>query len=236
MILNQNQIIPTNLLVEAYKRNYFDSAIADVYRAIRGGSLMGGFTLLFCIIDSLAIIENGDKNNAYNNWINKWLLPHNIFYSEKDKYLYAARCSLIHTYGVSNSQAKHKLGIRFSHREIGMHLQFINREPENLISFPNYYGGFLIINLPDLLAEVTVGANYFFDWLKECETIESKIIKRLCNLLQVHFSTDSTIEEINSMIKKPYFSMDKALAILDGTPYPKKDALLIDIFEIETLG
>lgn len=47
--------------VDDYKRKFFDSSVADILRAIHGGSLIGGFTLTFCSIGALSeIYRNGD--------------------------------------------------------------------------------------------------------------------------------------------------------------------------------
>jgi hypothetical protein len=74
------------------KRNFFNGAIADIYRALDGNSVVGAFILTFCLIDQLTWIEFGDKKYSYNEWINKRLLPLNICYTGKAEELYSVRC------------------------------------------------------------------------------------------------------------------------------------------------
>lgn len=67
------------------KRNFFNTAIADIYRSIDGKSHIGSFILTFCLIDQLTWIEFGEGKRGFNDWINKRLLPLNIFYTKKMK-------------------------------------------------------------------------------------------------------------------------------------------------------
>jgi hypothetical protein len=45
------------LTAQLIKRSFFNTSIADIYRAIDGNCLTGAYTLLFCSMDALAIIE-----------------------------------------------------------------------------------------------------------------------------------------------------------------------------------
>jgi hypothetical protein len=222
------------LSVEAHKRNYFDSAIADVYRAIKGGCLLSSFTLLFCIIDALSIIEyeKKKKESPFNSWINHWLLPLNIYYTGREKFLYAARCSLVHTYGVSDSQKSQRISIQFSHTAMGSHLVVLNRGPEESIKSPDFYPGDITLNLPELLAEVTLAAFLFFDNLKTEDENSSRIL-RMKNLMKVHFPVNPPQEQLEIISKKNYSTMDRCLSIFDQPQAPTKDELLLEILQLK---
>lgn len=223
------------MIIEAYKRNYFDTAIADVYRAIRGGSLTSSFTLMFCIIDSLAIMQYGNEKRSFNKWINRWLLPLNILYTERDELLYALRCSLVHSYGVSNAQVKQKISFYLSHKGVGEHLIVYNRTSMKVTDAIDFLGGIMAIKLPEFLAETTIASFMFFDFLKTLPA-DSSIIDRMFNLLRLHFPNNPTEEQLKSIATKPYASMDQCLSVLDTESNASKDQLLQEIFRIPTLS
>lgn len=45
------------------RRSFFNTSIADIYRAIDGGSLVGAYTLLFCSLDALANMDSSESSN-----------------------------------------------------------------------------------------------------------------------------------------------------------------------------
>jgi hypothetical protein len=92
------------------KRNFFNTAVADIYRAIDGSSLVGAFVLSFCLIDYMTWIEFGEKKGGFNDWIRKRLLPLNVSYLAKDHELYSVRNGLVHSYGPSRAILTRKFG------------------------------------------------------------------------------------------------------------------------------
>jgi len=140
--------------VELLKRNFFNKAIADIYRALDGKSIVGAFILTFCLIDYLNWIEFGEQKRVFNKWIIKRLLPQNIFYEEKDEELYSVRCGLVHCYGPSKEIINQKyLGYHLMECDPGLHLQQINND-------------ILKICLYSLLTETIYAAHLIFDELK----------------------------------------------------------------------
>ncbi len=141
--------------IHSFKRNFFNTAVADIYRAIDGGSLIGAFILSFCLIDHMTWIEFGDEKMGFNKWIKKRLLPLNIFYSEKDEELYSVRNGLVHTYGPSREILKQKFeGYQLLNCSPAMHLQKVNN---NVIK----------ICLYSLLTEIVFAVHSTFEEFKE---------------------------------------------------------------------
>src|SRR6266446_4536305 len=101
--LNMVPIILTEDHLPLRKKNFFDLAVADILRAIRGGSLTGGFILSFCTIDYLAWIESGNNPNKtgrsksigkkYKKWIEANLTTLNGNYSGNEDKIWAIRNS-----------------------------------------------------------------------------------------------------------------------------------------------
>lgn len=154
-----------------HKRNFFNTAIADIYRAIDGKSYTGAFILTFCLIDYLTWIEFGYTKNAFNNWISKRLKPLNVFYEEKEEELYSVRCGLVHSYGPSNQILTKKFaGYELLHCSPGMHLQRVNTDV-------------LKICLYTLLTETVYAAHLIFEELKKKITTEQ--INRLDQQIKI---------------------------------------------------
>jgi hypothetical protein len=146
--------------VDYHKRNFFNTAIADVYRALDGGSHVGSFILTLCLIDQLTWVEFGYQKKAFNQWVEKRLLSLNIFYTGKTEELYSVRCGLIHSYGPSQKLLDRQFEgylLRFCSPEL--HLQRIN-------------SGVLHICLYSLLTETTFAAHCTFEDLKKSATNE----------------------------------------------------------------
>lgn len=154
--------------LEYHKRNFFNTAIADIFRAIDGGSRIGAFTLTFCLIDHLAWLEFGhstDIKGHFARWIQKRLRPHYIFYENYGEELYSVRCGLVHTYGPSKEILNQKFeGYKLYFEYVGMHLQKVNN-------------GTLKLCLYSLLTDVVFAAHLFFEELEKEANIE--IFERL---------------------------------------------------------
>jgi len=129
------------------KRNFFNGPIADIYRALDGNSVVGAFSLTFCLIDQLAWLEYGNQHSRYPDWIKKRLLPNNIFYTNKEKELYRVRCGIIHTYGPNTGET---VDYDLMACAPGSHLQRINNNS-------------LKICLYSLLTETVYAAHLIFE-------------------------------------------------------------------------
>lgn len=143
--------------IDYLKRNFFNTAVADIYRALDGKSLVGGFILTFCLIDYLTWIEYGDQKYGFNQWIKKHLIPLNFFYTDRDEELYSVRNGLVHSYGPSRKIVENVFaGYRLVNGDPGSHLQKINTDH-------------LRIDLYSLLCETAFAAHLVFEGLKkEC--------------------------------------------------------------------
>lgn len=136
------------------KRNFFNTAVADIYRALDGKSIIGGFILTFCLIDYLTWIEFGEGKKGFNQWVIKRLLPQNIFYTGKDEELYSVRNGLIHSYGPSRKMIDNVFaGYTLLNGWPEYHLQRINAND-------------LRIDLYSLLCETVYAAHLMFEELK----------------------------------------------------------------------
>ncbi len=139
--------------VSSVKYRFFDMAIADIIRAIRGRSLMGAFTLSMCAIDAMAYIRNPlpkeRSRENFKKWVEDWIVPLNG--NCRPDVLYALRCGLVHTYGYAD--AMRKCGVQG--------FTYVHNQPQDHWHqpVPNSY----LLNLESHVAEVTVGAFKFFD-------------------------------------------------------------------------
>ncbi len=151
-----------------HKRNFFNTAIADILRAIDGCSKIGAFTLTFCLIDYLAWLEFGhtaDLKGHFSKWVQKRLTPHYIFYKNYGEELYSVRCALVHTYGPSKEMINQKFqGYQLHAEYVGMHLQKVN-------------SGVLKLCLYSLLTDVIYAAHLFFEELNK--NANAEIMDRL---------------------------------------------------------
>lgn len=140
--------------IDYLKRNFFNTAVADIYRALDGKSMIGGFILTFCLIDYLTWIEFGEEKKGFNQWVIKRLLPQNIFYTGKDEELYSVRNGLVHSYGPSRKMIDNVFaGYTLLNGRPESHLQRINTE-------------YLRIDLYSLLCETVYAAHLMFEELK----------------------------------------------------------------------
>lgn len=141
--------------VSAVKYRFFDMAIADIIRAIRGESLMGAFTLSMCAIDAMAYLRDAlpsqGSGENFTHWAEEWMVPLNG--SCRPDVLWALRCGLVHTYGYS--RAMEKCGIK------GYWYVHDKRTEHWTRPQPNTY----VLNLDSHVAELAVAAFGFFDCL-----------------------------------------------------------------------
>lgn len=214
------------------KQCFFDTAIADIYRAIRGGSLIGAFTLSMCSVDAMAYLSNvlpnkGNREN-FEKWIQDWMTPLNS--KCRPDVLYAVRCGLVHTYGYAERMGAIGIqGFSLTHNHPAQHWTQPN---------PNT----VVLNLDSLVAEVTIAAYHFFGQLQENETdlhrIQS-IAERAGKLIYVrsyvpiNITPDGTITVQQMINIQSYFAkMDTALTPLDKVGEPQVKTIEDEIRKI----
>lgn len=180
--------------IRYHKRNFFNTAVADIYRALDGKSQIGGFILTFCLIDYLTWLEFGKTNNVKDNylkWIKQRLIPLNYCYTGQEEELFSVRCALVHTYGPSKKIANKTYGgYKLSFNNCGMHMQKVN---DNVLQLCLY----------TILTEIVFAAHLFFEELDSTQ------------LIQVQERLNSQILIIDSEPPPLYAQMHTALSILD---------------------
>ena len=192
-----------------HKRNFFNTAIADIFRAIDGGAHIGSVTLTLCLIDHLAWLEFGhttDLKGHFSKWVQKRLSPHYIFYKEYGEELFSVRCGLVHTYGPSKEMMNQKFdGYQLHFEYSGMHLQQVNN-------------GILKLCLYSLLTDVVFAAHLFF------EELNNKNHPDIANRLQKQLFILKTEPPVS------YKEMHRALSVFDN----KDEITIISIRNIYT--
>ena len=136
------------------KRNFFNTAVADIYRALDGKSIVGGFILTFCLIEYLNWIEFGEVKRGFNNWVIKRLIPLNALYKDNDEELYSIRNGLVHSYGPSK---------KMTERVFSGYI-LVNGSPENHLVRINNEN--LHIDLYSFLCDTVFAAHQLFEELK----------------------------------------------------------------------
>ncbi len=107
------------------RKRFFDTAVADVLRAVDGGSLMGANTLALCVIDYLSYLR--PKNSAegikvnYKSIVDEYLKKVDGRYDSAK--IFALRCALVHTYAGADAMTKANVtGYLFKHKDFKFHL------------------------------------------------------------------------------------------------------------------
>lgn len=144
-------------------------------------------------------------------FIDKFLLGHD------SSRLWALRCALLHTYGLSKAMEKAKLsGYSFQHKNSENH-----KKLENDIYW---------LNLSDFLFDVIKSTHDFFNYLKSKD--ESELLKYLNNLNIINVRDDSTgkiiyfkkfgkIDDILSPLDDPIIDWDLLRTKIDDLCHSK---------------
>jgi hypothetical protein len=194
------------------KHDFFDSAIADIFRTVHGGAFGGAFIEAFCIMDYMGLAMNPSltRNTGaeFKSFIATYLAPTNARYSSLQNELWAARNSLIHVYGQSSATQALNLSLRFTTEEPGNHLRL---GPSSV--GPNT----LPLNLPDLVGELVAAVELFFraqtNALPSLELWHSKLL-----LARSFSSAASRLSVFGSGLT--YATIHPWLSVLDGSPSP----------------
>ncbi len=199
------------------KFDFFDTAVADIIRAIEGRSLMGAFILSFCCIDYMGMGLNPDneKNTSgdFKDFLRNYMVKLDNRYADLADELWAVRNSLIHTYGQSSATKRANLGISFHHEVPQMHLRVNRRGQYSQIHF----------NLPDFVSDLVSAIEIYF---RENEGDTPKLRKWYSKLIIVR-SIDAIIQRFDSLhSQKPLHTRShNMLGVLDADP-------LLDVEEI----
>lgn len=139
------------------KHDFFDTAVADILRALDGGSLMGAVILSMCCIDYMGLAMNPSETNTrsdFKKFVKNHMSEANFIYSNDAiaDAIYAVRNSLIHTYGMSDATEKMNLDFVINQDKIDTHLKLDPLENRSIIH----------IYLPHFISEVIAGIEHFF--------------------------------------------------------------------------
>lgn len=187
--------------IKAIKFNLFDMAIADVIRAIRGGSLVGAFILSLCIIDYLAGIYRNADRGYYKKIVSTYFKKLNPKYDPN--YLYAIRCSLVHIYGKSDGLDDANIRFNLQHKNPENHLKI-----DPCSDGKNIYW----LNLSNFVFDIIKAAYTFFEKLENKKEAElGPFILRAEKIILIRNILN------NEIVSKPNFSsIDPIFAVLDS--------------------
>ena len=156
---------------EIVKRGFFSSVIGDILRAIEGRALMGAFTLSFCALDYLAQhhaeINRPTEKSEQVKFIRfledcEKICPE---FCREPNYLWAIRCSLIHTYGKSKRSNNQNFAPRFTHNHPEMH--FVKSGDAD-------HGWELWLDLESFIVDLIFVANHFLnEWAKKPDELSA---------------------------------------------------------------
>ncbi|TKJ42463.1 hypothetical protein CEE37_01915 [candidate division LCP-89 bacterium B3_LCP] len=206
------------------KFNFFDTAVADIIRAIEGRSLMGAYILSFCCIDymGLGLDPTKDRNtgNDFKKFISEYMKKLNAKYGSLDDDLWRIRNSLIHTYGQSNATQQVKLRFILHHDQSPMHLR----------KQVNGAGHRVFLNLPDFVSEIAAAIEIYF---RENSDNAVKLGNWYSKLIAVN-SIDAALKRLDTLHSgKPLHARSHSMfSILDCDP-PSSTANIRNHFKEE---
>jgi hypothetical protein len=172
------------------RKRFFDTAVADVLRALDGRSLIGAASQALCLIDYLTYLRTGAIGNIGENYEAsiEEIFTKKIDSRYRSKWIYALRCALVHTYARANAMKKAGLDCYlFKHLEPTFHLSGNDTT--------------LRVNVDTFVADTIWACWLFF------EEPALAIEQRGDELLVVQIS--------DSEAQKPYAHMHRALCVFD---------------------
>lgn len=198
---------------EEVRKRFFDTAVADILRAINGGSLVGCYSLAVCTVDYLVFFQDPDPSNKnmnhrdkYEAFLKEW------FPNYPADWIYALRCALVHVYGKSDRMDKTTPKLeryRLTHLNPSNHLAQSRNE--------------LRLNLEDFITDVIFVTWEFFNCGESDSTLKGQIESRADDMLQVIPMPPS------SMLTRSYGSFHDTLEVFDS-PNPTKEAYREKLF------
>ena len=219
-----------DIYFENYRKSFFDTAVADILRAMDGRSLVGSFILTVCLIEYMAYISVDNDNVGrpeYESFVHDNLCTLNNYHPE---WIRSLRNALAHTYGKSYKMKegeekrqkgelgpyeteKGKKGYRLTHLMPTLHLH----ETSEII----------VLNLESFVTDVIWATWNIFNSLQSRSTEKRIIYKRLEELLVITVSGSAPI----SYEHRLYKGMHRALRGFD-TDKPSQIELYKHIEEI----
>ena len=203
------------------KFDFFDTAVADILRAIDGGSLMGSFVLSFCCIDYMGMAINPSKrknsSQEFKQFVSDYLATVNPKYKNLTNHIWAVRNSLIHVYGQSDATARMNIGFVCSHKEPDQHLRIIHN--------PNQQ---ICLNLPDFVSELVAAIEHFFRTNKGNEPLFQTWYSKL---LIISGATTAWFDRLEALqAKQPtHRRSHRCFAVLDESPPSSLDRIVNEI-------
>ena len=156
------------------KLDFYYSVIRDILGTLDCGFSMSALILDCCCIDYMSVpLASGRKNTRkdFKKFISDYMSAANSRYTEESiqDEIYAIRCSLVHTFGETDTTSKLNIKPIFQIQSFPNHLE--KHDDENGIER-------LYISIPHFIAEVVTGVEKFF---RECTdtTLLKEWYKRL---------------------------------------------------------
>jgi len=202
------------------KFDFFDTAVADIFRAIDGGALMGSFILSFCCIDYMGAAfdaRNKSTRKDFKRFVREYMGAINSKYQSLDEEIYAIRNSLVHTYGHSDAIEKLDLSPSFSHLHPELHLTIQTTEYETRIN----------LNLPEFVGELVSAIEKYFR--ENVGQDENSVIWKL-KMFSVQNIEANNHRQSMLFAEKPLHSKShRFFAILDEDPRPELQSVNLSI-------
>lgn len=189
--------------IQQVRYNFFNTAVADILRAIDGKSLMGSLILSFCCIDHIAQGTKPSQKTTrsdYKECVELILGKINPRYKEISEEIYAIRNSLVHSYGQSDSSKK--LNLRF--------LVSANKYKDNHLSINNIDNqNILLIDIPLFISEIICSVDIYFHIFSRHENL---IIEWYDNQIKI-FSNKINISDSLSSYHRLLHYFDKKILL-----------------------
>jgi len=203
------------------KFDFFDTAVADILRAIDGGSVMGSFVLSFCCIDymGMAINPSNQKNSSieFKQFVTEYLGTINPKYKNLSEYVWAVRNSLIHVYGQSDATTKMNIGFTCSYEHPENHLRLIKDQGEEIW-----------LNLSDFVSELVAAIELFFRSNEGNDTLFQTWYSRLLIISGATTTWFDRIEAVNAQ-RPTHKRSHRCLTVLDASPPPPIELIVNDV-------
>jgi hypothetical protein len=191
------------------KYDFFDTAIADILRAIDGDCLLGSLILSFCTIDYMGLALNPNKKNTgsdFKKFVKVYMGSINPKYLGISEQIWAVRNSLVHTYGKSDATEKMNLDFQLSHQDPERHLDIVRDGERQKI----------LINLPEFVSEIIAAVEKLFRDNAENDVL----LKCWYEKLLIIQGADAVLQRILTLVTDiiPHSQSHKLLKILETNP------------------
>lgn len=204
------------------KHDFFNTAVADILRAIDGGALMGAAVLSFCCAAYMGVAFNPNKKKTtdsdFKKFVEKFLGEVNPKYKKLKNELWAIRNSLVHEYGKSYSTEQMRIGFSFS-------IDSNDSEKHLTVEGDNYK--ILYIDVANLVGELIGAIELFFRKNKGNDIILEEWHKRLLHINGAYGQFERLI--VVTRGKPTHGESHRLLKILDKDPPPEMVTIVKEI-------